>query len=153
MRKLYTSLFLAFLFLPIFSLAQQNGVNKEKYKVSIKRAVDKVEIDGKLNEESWKTANVAKQFHYKWPKDEGVVPLQTEVRLTYDDEFLYVAATCKDRDTSIRIGYQHLFQTFQYSIFPKNEDSKINFHRIGVENFMVWDKDWNYNYRSTEFFY
>jgi len=96
MRKLYTSLFLAFLFLPVLSLAQQNGVNKEKYRVSIKRAVGAIEVDGQLNEESWKTADVAKQFNYKWPKDEGVVPLQTEVRLTYDDNFLYVGATCKD---------------------------------------------------------
>ena len=96
MKKLYTSLFLGFIFLPIFSIAQQNGVNKEKYRVSIKRAVDKIEIDGQLNEESWKIADAAKQFSYKWPKDEGVVPLQTEVRLTYDDDFLYVGATCRD---------------------------------------------------------
>ena len=57
---------------------------------------DKIEIDGQLNEESWKIADAAKQFSYKWPKYECVVPLQTEVRLTYDDDFLYVGATCKD---------------------------------------------------------
>jgi hypothetical protein len=96
MKKVYTSFLIVFLLFPAFSFAQQNGVNKEKYRVSIKKAVDKIEIDGQFNEESWKTADVAKQFHYKWPKDEGVVPLQTEVQLTYDDDYLYVAATCKD---------------------------------------------------------
>lgn len=96
MRKLYTSFLCILLFLPLVTFSQTNGVNKEKYRVSIKRAVDEIIIDGQLNEESWKTADVAKQFNYKWPKDEGVVPLQTEVRLTYDDNNIYIAATCKD---------------------------------------------------------
>lgn len=92
----YIALTLLLLLTPFFILAQQNGVNKEKFRVSIQRAVDKIQIDGKLEEESWKVADATKTFHYKWPKDNGVVPLQSEMRLTYDDDFLYIAAICQD---------------------------------------------------------
>ncbi|MFT5167404.1 MAG: hypothetical protein ACI8P3_002641 [Saprospiraceae bacterium] len=105
MKKFCLLFFLGILFSQI--LFAQDGVNKEKFRLAIKRAVDKIELDGKHNEESWKVADVSTQFKNKWPTDEGTPPLQTTVRMTYDDKNLYVAALCKEENTD------HVVQTLK----------------------------------------
>lgn len=89
------------------TLIAQNGVNKEKFRISMKRAIDKIELDGKLTEQSWKEADVTNQFTNKWPTDEGLAPEQTIVRVTYDDKNLYIAAICKDENQD------HIVQTLK----------------------------------------
>ena len=96
MRKFYTYLLLLALSSFHFSLVAQNGVNKEKFRLSIKKATDKISIDGNLNEQSWKRADVAKDFTNKWPTDIGSPPFQTEVKVTYDDTYIYIGAKCYD---------------------------------------------------------
>ncbi len=79
-----------------FALNAQTGVNKDKFRLEIQPASDKIMIDGLMMEQSWKNAKTAKDFFYKWPKDTGEVPLKTEVKATYNENFLYIAATCFD---------------------------------------------------------
>ena len=105
MKKLYLAVFLG-IALPQLMIAQ-NGINKEKFRVSIQRAVDRIELDGKLNEEAWKLADVTSPFLNKWPTDEGLPPLQTQVKLTYDDKNLYIAGICKEENPS------HIIQTLK----------------------------------------
>ena len=88
------SLFSLMLLCTLGSAIAQNGVNKEKYKISAKKATESIKIDGLLDEASWKNAEVTSQFLNKWPTDIGLPPLQTEVKVTYDDNYLYVGATC-----------------------------------------------------------
>ena len=73
MQKNYLLLALLFL-LPHLIHAQKNGINKEKYRISIKKAIDKIEIDGKLNEQSWIQADRTNDFLNKWPTDQGKPP-------------------------------------------------------------------------------
>jgi len=72
----------------------QNGVNKEKYKLNAKKATESIQIDGLLDEATWQNAEITSQFLNKWPTDQGLPPLQTEVKVSYDDNFLYVGVTC-----------------------------------------------------------
>lgn len=59
-----------------------------------------------------------------------------------------------ERDTTIRLGQQLLFQQFGYSIFPKAEKPKVNFHRLQLESFNTFYADGGaHNYRSTQFSY
>ncbi len=53
-----------------------------------------MEIDGRLEDPAWQKAAVAKDFWMAFPIDGEKAPLQTEVRATYDDDFLYISAVC-----------------------------------------------------------
>src|SRR5687768_8562895 len=59
-------------------------------------------IDGKLDEDVWKTAAVLKDFYQIDPGD-NVAPLKpTEVLLGYDSKFLYVAFRAFDESDKVR---------------------------------------------------
>lgn len=60
-------------------------------------------IDGHLREEIWQTAEVATDFWYSYPIDDKRVEakFQTEIRMAYDDNFIYLAAVCRDGDQYI----------------------------------------------------
>lgn len=60
--------------------------------ISIKRATGAIVLDAQLNEPDWQTAQVANQFTQYFPTDTVLAKAQTEIQLTYDDKFIYVAA-------------------------------------------------------------
>lgn len=66
----------------------------ESYQFHIKPSTFKINIDGILDDEAWKNTDVAKDFWLMFPTDTARANHQTEVRMTYDDNFLYVSAIC-----------------------------------------------------------
>ena len=78
-------------------LLAQSKVNlQEIYQLKISRTTNIIKVDGSLDEEVWKSSQVATDFWVSFPVD-GVRAsreLNTTVRITYDDEFIYVAAEC-----------------------------------------------------------
>jgi hypothetical protein len=58
----------------------------------IHRAVGKIQLDAVLDEPDWQTAEVASNFTQYFPADTSLANAQTEVRVTYDDQFLYICA-------------------------------------------------------------
>ena len=72
----------------------------ERKSFAISRADTAPIIDGKLNDDVWKTATTVDDFHQTAPTD-GASPTETTiVRVTYDDEYLYIAADLRDSDPS-----------------------------------------------------
>ena len=65
--------------------------NKE---IRIKRLTGKITVDGTLDEEVWNEADVVDDFWLKFPRDDRPADAKTEVRTTYDDDFLYISAVC-----------------------------------------------------------
>jgi len=59
-------------------------------------------IDGKLDEEVWKTAAVLRDFYQIQPGDNIAPSKQTEVLLGYDSKFLYVAFRALDEPDKVR---------------------------------------------------
>src|SRR5690242_6939502 len=59
-------------------------------------------IDGKLDDEVWKTAVVLKDFYQVQPGDNVIPENRTEVRLGYDAHFLYIAFHCFDDPAKVR---------------------------------------------------
>lgn len=49
-------------------------------------------IDGALEEETWKTAALATDFFMVLPMDTSRAALRTEVRMAYDERFIYISA-------------------------------------------------------------
>jgi len=62
----------------------------------LKKTSEVIKIDGVLSESVWGEVPVAGNFWMSYPVDDRLVEdrLQTEVRMTSDDQYLYIAAVC-----------------------------------------------------------
>lgn len=60
--------------------------------LQIKRTTEPIVIDGEMSEEVWQSADVATDFRQYFPYDSSLAMAQTEVRLLYDEKFLYIIA-------------------------------------------------------------
>ncbi|MEO6758657.1 MAG: DUF5916 domain-containing protein, partial [Saprospiraceae bacterium] len=85
---------------PLAGLFAQNEprtpVVDSNYVLHIHKARSPVQLDGILNESDWQTAVPAAGFHRQFPVDTGLANLQTTVRMTFDDKYLYIAAVCAE---------------------------------------------------------
>lgn len=68
----------------------QNANNDDQYTLMLQRAKGHMVLDGKLNEKDWKQARPARNFWQQYPYDTSRAARQTEVRLTYDHQHLYI---------------------------------------------------------------
>jgi hypothetical protein len=69
-----------------------------------RRAMRPPSIDGRLDEAEWRQAEPDGRFVQRSPK-EGVAPSEhTEFRVLYDDEALYIAVLCRDREPQAVVG-------------------------------------------------
>ncbi|MEM0992297.1 MAG: DUF5916 domain-containing protein [Bacteroidota bacterium] len=64
----------------------------------VKKTSAKIELDGALNEAAWMLADVANDFWQYFPFDTSLSKLDTEVRILFDDKFLYVGARMGNLD-------------------------------------------------------
>ncbi len=64
--------------------------------VSINKAIDKIKVDGVLDEETWGKADVARDFYQTYPVDNDFATSQTEVKIAFDDNFMYFGIICYD---------------------------------------------------------
>ena len=87
-RKMKRSLFPSVLFFLI--ILMQLTVNAQD--LLIKRATSPIKIDGIMDEDTWLDADVADHFNQYFPYDSSEAIAPTEVRLTYDDDYIYVIA-------------------------------------------------------------
>lgn len=60
--------------------------------LTIKKATTKITVDGLMNEPDWSEADVARDFKQYFPFDSSFAKAPTEVRMTYDEHFIYVFA-------------------------------------------------------------
>ncbi|MEL6944923.1 MAG: hypothetical protein AAFO82_19885, partial [Bacteroidota bacterium] len=86
---------LVFIFLPILIFGQQKN-NQETHYYNIKRTNASIKVDGELNEPIWQDLEAAGDFWYSFPVDDRKVEeeFRTEVKITYDDRFIYIGAVC-----------------------------------------------------------
>jgi len=84
-----------FLFTSVLLSAQDTEFDfKQDFRLSINKTNEEITIDGNLDEAVWQDAEVGTDFWQKVPfYAEGASP-NTEVRLCYDDKYLYVSAKC-----------------------------------------------------------
>ncbi|MFN8353051.1 MAG: DUF5916 domain-containing protein [Spirosomataceae bacterium] len=64
----------------------------EKYQYHIHRAASAITIDGKLDEPTWQSAELASDFYMVLPMDTSAAKLRTEVKMAYDERFIYISA-------------------------------------------------------------
>ena len=84
-----------------FSFGQDGMKFQEQFQAVVKKASSPIKIDGVLDEASWIEAKAAGDFFMKWPNDVGRPKRQTEVKVSYDDQFIYFGI--KAIDTNFHI--------------------------------------------------
>jgi hypothetical protein len=133
--------------------------NQQTYKVDISQTSARIKIDGKIDEAAWQSTTTARNFLRKWPTDQGQADAQTEVRLLYDQNFLYISAVCF-------IEQKPVIQTLKRDVGHWNSDGfailmdPMNQHSngflfgvnaggaqmegltVGGQNSMEWDAKW-----------
>jgi hypothetical protein len=80
--------------------------------VTALRITEEISIDGQLEEAAWKQALPAKDFIQQRPRNGEQAVEQTEVRLLYDDDNIYVGAICHDSELGRAV--QELREDFQF---------------------------------------
>ena len=91
-----------YVILLFFCLEAENVFAQTRNKVGHGHAINKAKgtivTDGVLDEEDWGSAAVATNFFLNYPVDSLPPAFQTEVRVTYDDDFFYLSFVCYDDD-------------------------------------------------------
>jgi hypothetical protein len=72
------------------SLHRLQGIMDTAYRS--KKTMEPVRVDGVLNEKIWQTSQIAGHFIQNFPTDTVLGIAQTEVMISYDDNFFYIAA-------------------------------------------------------------
>lgn len=143
--------------------AQDPSNFQEQFQVNIKKSVSNIKIDGLLNEQTWESAGVAKDFHMKWPTDIGRPKRSTLVKISYDDTYLYFGIIARDtnyyiaqtlkRDNglyesdAISIAIDPINRKtngFVFSITPYNVQTEdlVNAGQSDMEMNFSWDNKW-----------
>ncbi|NUM50415.1 MAG: carbohydrate binding family 9 domain-containing protein [Flavobacteriales bacterium] len=111
--------------------------------IDIKKAKHKIILDGELNEPDWQLADPANDFIRNLPNDTGAAITPSKAFITYDDQFLYIAAICYDDMPDKKYVIQSLKRDFS---FPKNDafqvtidpfDDRTNGFSFGVNAYGV----------------
>lgn len=140
----FLCLFILFSFsLPLF--AQENidntqGVNEEKYRLTVRKAKQKIALDGKLDEADWQSADVAKDFWQFFPFDSSRAVGKTEVRAVFDDHFMYIGAICYQPNKYIVTSLKRDFARGSSDVFGINLDpfgDKLNGFNFAVSPYNV----------------
>ena len=74
----------------------QNHRLQDEYQYFIQKTTGNILIDGRLSEDIWMNANRVSDFWMSYPVDDKRVEkeLQTEVMLTYNNQYLYIGVIC-----------------------------------------------------------
>jgi Domain of unknown function (DUF5916)/Carbohydrate family 9 binding domain-like len=114
-------------------------------------------IDGKLDEEVWKSATVLKDFIQVQPGDNIAPSKPTEVLLGYDSKFLYIGFHCYDEPDKVRAAVSKrdnvwnddyvgiLFDTFN----DKRKAYEFDLNPLGIQADGTWtdnNEDFNPDY-------
>lgn len=68
------------------------GQNGKDLSIRAAKAEGKILLDGRLDEADWSKARMITDFNQNFPFDTLKAALQTEVKITFDDAFLYIGA-------------------------------------------------------------
>lgn len=120
---------------PLISIAQDDSY-------SIKRAQSPISIDGKLDDAEWARSQVTSNFYQYFPTDTALADSDVEIRMTYDDQYLYVAAKMYNLTPnrvyavpSLRRDYRGNFDGITIEIDPFQDNT--NAFQFGINPYGV----------------
>jgi hypothetical protein len=87
---------LLLIFASVQLYAQQTPVNRQDYSLEMNTISERIAIDGVLDEDAWRKAQITTPFHKVTPVDEGYPISTTEVKMVRNNDYFYLAITCYD---------------------------------------------------------
>jgi hypothetical protein len=167
--KAFFALTLSICLLFVAVQAQSGALAGEPYALYIRKAAAPVQLDGVLDEPAWQAAQPVGDFFQNFPFDTSFAELQTEVRMTFDEAFLYVGAIIYQAKTDyIVASLKRDFSSGPTDEFAVNIDpfsDKINGFHFAVSPFNVqregiidngsnintdWDNKWYSEVRNHD---
>ncbi len=100
-KYFYTICFVLSTFLLFANNGGGNEDRQQEYQLRINKTDEKIKLDGQLNEEVWKNAQAVSDFWLSFPVDDKRADLTTSMKVTYDDNFIYIAAEMNDPNGTI----------------------------------------------------
>ncbi len=143
----------------------------QKKTLQTKFTTDKITIDGKFDEEVWKTAEISKDFVSFQPDNGNPEPKdkKTEVKIVYDNDAIYIAAIMYDDPTKILKefsqrddfgtadffgvfinGFNDGQQDFRFIVSASNGQADCQASENDGEDYS-WDAIWESQTRITDF--
>ena len=123
------------------TLYSQAPIPAEPPQISIRKSIEVIRLDGSLDEAAWQSAQVAKDFFQNFPFDTSAANLKSEIRLTFDQNFLYVGAVLYQNQADyITTSLKRDFQSGTSDVFAVNIDpfsDKLNGFHFAVSPFNV----------------
>ncbi len=83
------------------AISSPDNETRDRFRYNISRATSAISVDGDNSEEGWLGVQEIPNFINHWPSDTGSAAAITQVKATYDEEFLYVVAVCYDNGTRV----------------------------------------------------
>jgi hypothetical protein len=87
----------------------------KQYQLHIKKTKLPIKVDAELTEPGWTEAETSSDFFKKFPNDEGRPKRKTEVKITYDNEFMYFAFIAYDSN-------KHVIQSLKRDVGHDDND-------------------------------
>ncbi len=98
MKHVVLLLILSFFFSSVVGQEQEKGAD-----IQVKLKQGEIILDGILDEPSWQSAQVISGFYQYAPNDTIPALGETEIRVTYDDEFVYLSAKCYSKGNKFQV--------------------------------------------------
>ena len=114
LRPLFTITRAVAFFLPCVCTVIVNA-QKPTPSIHVSSTSAEIKIDGILSEKSWEACEIVSDFYQSVPFDTGYANSKTEVRMMYDDKYLYLSAICYD-DVKKPYIIQSLRRDFKYEV-------------------------------------
>ena len=112
--------------------------NQDKYQYQISKTNEKVILDGIPDEALWKNMDSITNLWQKRPILVRFADERTIIKMTYDEDFLYIAATCFENDKNVVISLKRdaeIFESDGLSIVIDPANQKTNGFMFGVNAF------------------
>lgn len=109
----------------------------------VRKTSEPIRIDGLMNEAAWQAANVADNFRQHFPTDSVPAVMQTEVRMLYDDEYIYLLAVLhspypRDRYVTPSFRRDYFGRAFDgFTVILDTYQDKTNAFNFGLNPFGV----------------
>lgn len=105
---------------------QAQTQNNSQYQLHIQPTQSNLKIDGLLDEPIWQEAEIAADFWVQAPIDGERAKSRTEVKMTYNDRFIYVAAKCYDEP-------DYVIQTLKRDNFGESDEFVVLLDPVGQQ--------------------
>lgn len=160
--KLFLAQFIGFMLIAQCAIAQLPNKDNSDRIVTIRQSPNLIKLDGILDDEVWMNAEVCKDFWMKAPSNQTLGDPLTEVKVTYDDKFLYFGVKAyvkKDslvvqslkRDQGLRVSdgigivldpVNLKTNGFYFVLTPFNSQTEGLIGVNGDEVTFTWDNTW-----------